>query len=142
MPISAMAMPTTAPPSQRRYVPNSATVGDHRHRKAHRADRGVVIRRSLQLVVRAVALDDVGDLAEDRADVVVSDARAQVDQTEAAGRNARAVTAGAGEEAFVVDEELEVDLIEPQPDRVGIVDAEVEVEGDGGRGKRQRDVDA
>src|SRR3954453_12546003 len=57
----------------------------HRHREPDLSDRRVVVRVAADLVLRAVALHGVGDVAEEGAGVLVAEAGAEVDGAEAAG---------------------------------------------------------
>ena len=91
-------------------------------------------------VRRAVPLDDVGNFAKDRPEVVIGDVRSQVHVADAARRNVDAlIAANVVQDPIVVDQQIEIEVIESQCDGIRIVDAEREVEV---HRRRDSEVDA
>src|SRR2546421_257947 len=80
----------------------------HADRKRQPPHRRVVRRVPADLVPRAVSLDQVGYLAEDRLHVVVAHMRADADVAEAAGGDLDAVERRAVGDVVAVYEEVEV----------------------------------
>src|SRR5438552_2401919 len=105
------------------------SLASHRYRKSHLPDRRVVVRIAAELVPGAIPLNDVLDLAIDILQIVVVDMAGQEDIAHAARRDVNALVAPyVAQNGIVVDEQIEIEAIKAQRNRVRVIDADREVE--------------
>src|SRR5205085_7036787 len=111
-----------------------------RHGKLQSPERSVVVRVPAERVLRPIPLHVREDTRCEAAQFLVAEARGESDVADAARGNVDArIARNAVEYRVVVDEQIEINAIEPQPDRVRIVDSKGEVEIDRRSGQRKRE---